>query len=275
MRSLILQHLPAAWGWMLVPTYKLMLSASILIGCWWIVRRLKAKGWDEGLALNLLVLAVVGSMLGSKLLYLLQYGPGLLLTSGAVFEIRSGGYSLYGGLIGGCLPPFIYLRWKRLDAAAFADACAPAMALGLALTRIGCFLRGCNFGSPTDLPWGVSFPPDSEAFAKQVGQNLVAPDAAGTLPVHPAQLYEVLLGLILLTLALKWAPGWRYSGRPQLIAIYAVARFGMEFLRADSNGAVLGPLNFPQLVSLCIVLFCTVTYIVYLPSAALGRLRFR
>jgi hypothetical protein len=119
----------------------------------------------EGTALNLLIAAVIGSMLGSKLLYLLQYGPGMLFTSGALLEIRSGGYSLYGGLIGGCLPPFIYLHWKRLNTGAFANACAPAMALGLALTRTGCFLKGCNFGTPTDLPWGVSFPPDSHLAA--------------------------------------------------------------------------------------------------------------
>ena len=143
-----------------------------------------------------MIAAVIGSMLGSKLLYLLQYGPGMLFASGALLEIRSGGYSLCGGLIGGCLPPFIYLHWKRLNTGAFANACAPAMALGLALTRTGCFLKGCNFGTPTDLPWGVSFPPDSEAFAKQVTQNLIAPDAAISLPVHPTQLYEVLLGLI-------------------------------------------------------------------------------
>jgi phosphatidylglycerol:prolipoprotein diacylglycerol transferase len=150
---------------MLVPAYKIMLSASILIGCWWIVRRLKAAGWNEGTALNLLIASVIRSMLGSKLLYLLQYGPGMLFTSGALLEIRSGGYSLYGGLIGGCLPPFIYLHWKRLNTGAFANACAPAMALGLALTRTGCFLKGCNFGTPTDLPWGVSFPPDSHLAA--------------------------------------------------------------------------------------------------------------
>jgi hypothetical protein len=89
----------------------------------------------------------------------------MLFTSGALLEIRSGGYSLYGGLIGGCLPPFIYLHWKRLNTGAFANACAPAMALGLALTRTGCFLKGCNFGTPTDLPWGVSFPPDSHLAA--------------------------------------------------------------------------------------------------------------
>jgi prolipoprotein diacylglyceryltransferase len=85
------------------------------------------------------------------------------------------------------------------------------------------------------------------------------------LPVHPTQLYEVLLGLILLVLALKFAPSWRYSGRLHLISIYAVARFGLEFLRADSNGPVLGPFSFPQPVSLAVVLFSIVTYIAFLP----------
>ncbi len=72
----------------------------------------------------------------------------------------------------------------------FADAVAPALAIGGGLMRIACFFVGCNFGKPTDLPWAVTYAAGDPAFLKQAGLGLITPAAPATLPVHPTQLYE-------------------------------------------------------------------------------------
>src|SRR5688572_7285671 len=124
MRDVVLYSLPS-WAGFLVPTYQFMLTASLLIGCWWIVRRLQARGWPEVKALNALLWAVGGSLIGAKTIYLLQFGPGTLLNPLAAFAVTQSGYSLLGSLFGASLGAVVYLRWAGLSHAVFADACAP------------------------------------------------------------------------------------------------------------------------------------------------------
>ena len=86
------------------------------------------------------------------------------------------------------------MRVSPSDIWKFADATAPAFGLGLAIMRIGCFLNGCCFGKPTDLPWGINYPLFGDAHLWQMAHGLTEPFAI--LPVHPTQLYEAIYSLI-------------------------------------------------------------------------------
>jgi phosphatidylglycerol:prolipoprotein diacylglycerol transferase len=122
--------------------------------------------------------------------------------------------------------------------------------LGLGLTRIGCFLAGCCHGARTDLPWGVRFPAGSPA--SRVFGDMASPSP----PVHPTQLYESALGFGLLALALWLLPRRRFSGQVFLLVtgLYAVARFFLEFIRADDDrGTVWGLLSTSQFISLAVI----------------------
>lgn len=154
-----------------------------------------------------------------------------------------GGLAIHGGLLGGVLGLLISSRWKRVPFWTLADVAVPAVALGQVLGRIGNFLNGDAFGTPTTLPWGIVFPLESPAGMAYPGQ-----------PLHPAMLYEAL-GNLLIFLIL-----WRLSrrrARPGFLAalyfvLYGFVRFPCEFVRGDALW--LGPVRAAQLVSVLLIL---------------------
>jgi phosphatidylglycerol:prolipoprotein diacylglycerol transferase len=136
------------------------------------------------------------------------------------------GLNLYGGVILALILSWLYCYWKKLKLLEVFDDFAPTLGIGLFFTRIGCFLNGCCFGTPTDLPWGVSFPPGS-----------IPSYCYGTEPLHPAQLYSSLYGLVLFLLLYFVLIKKKFNG--QVIAILfmteAFFRFVIEYVRYYEN----------------------------------------
>ncbi len=157
--------------------------------------------------------------------------------------IWHGGLAIHGGLLGGVLGLLISARWKNVPFWSLADAVVPALALGQTLGRIGNFLNGDAFGTPTSLPWGIVFPLDSPAGMAYPGQ-----------PLHPAMLYEAF-GNFLIFSAL-----WRLSRRPAkpgflaalYFVLYGLVRFPCEFVRGDA--LELGPFRAAQVASVLLIL---------------------
>lgn len=140
------------------------------------------------------------------------------------------GFALYGGLLTGALTGVVLARGMRLPAWRLADAAAVGIGVGIAINRVGCFLQGCCYGRPTELPWGVVFPPGSPAWARQMvegdpnvgGDGLLANLLGGGTPltnhpVQPTQLYELLaalaaVGLVIFLLRRNLAAGVPFLG---------------------------------------------------------------
>jgi phosphatidylglycerol:prolipoprotein diacylglycerol transferase len=136
------------------------------------------------------------------------------------------------------------LRKTRLSALVVADAFAPAIALGHAIGRIGCFAAGCCWGTECHLPWAVTF--TSMAASQLVGVPL-------GLPLHPTQLYESAAEFAIFGI-LYWRFG-RPHGRGDIISLYLMlygaARFLVEFFRYHEQGNLWGtPLDASQWISL-------------------------
>ncbi len=159
-----------------------------------------------------------------------------------ILTVWHGGLAIHGGILGGVLGLWIVTRWKRVRFWRLADAVVPALLVGQVLGRIGNFLNGDAFGTPTDLPWGAVFPITSPAGATYPG-----------VPLHPAMLYEALGNLLLLGLL------WRLRTRPTkdgfLSAMYfigyALVRFACEFFRGDA--LMLGPWRAAQVASVLLI----------------------
>lgn len=138
-----------------------------------------------------------------------------------LWSLDAAGFALYGGLVTGALTGLALALVIRLPVWRLADIGGVGLGLGIAIYRVGCFLQGCCYGRPTDLPWGVRFPPGSPAWARQMmeGDPSVSGDGllsnilgAGAIPVnhpvHPTQLYELLAALAAVGLvALLWRRG--------------------------------------------------------------------
>ena len=193
----------------------------------------------------------LAGLLGFGGALLLGGGFALLVSAGHMQEV-SPGRGAVGALFGATLGAWLILQMRGVSFSSYADAAAPAVALGYAVYRIGCFLNGCCFGTETDLPWAVTFGANSEAFAAQVAAGLIAPDALHTLPVHPTQLYHALLGVVafLVLLRIKTdASGMRFAAA---LILYGAGRFGIEFFRGDAI-PIFGVLDVNHIAALVMI----------------------
>lgn len=179
-------------------------------------RLLPERAVDVGLA------GLAGGLIGAKLLYVIEH----LGEESVSNDILSrGGMSWFGGVVGGALLALVVIRALQLPLVPLVAAATPALALGQAFGRIGCFLVGDDYGRPSDLPWAVAFP---EGLPPTVER------------VHPTQLYEALF-LALLAAAL-WR--WRRSLLPDrmIVARYCLLagafRFLTEFIRVNERVAL-------------------------------------
>jgi phosphatidylglycerol:prolipoprotein diacylglycerol transferase len=116
----------------------------------------KKAGFDDKTISNCLMIAIVSSLLGARILFFIS-NPSLFAID-KFFAFQDGGLVAYGGYLGGIIGSFVYLVLRKKSFWNFADQAAPSLALGLGLTRIGCFLYGCDYGAPTDFFLGIRFP---------------------------------------------------------------------------------------------------------------------
>jgi phosphatidylglycerol:prolipoprotein diacylglycerol transferase len=152
--------------------------------------------------------------------------------------LSRGGMSWFGGFAGGVLAGVWMMRRKGLPVLGVLAAATPALAVGHAVGRIGCFLVGDDYGQPTNLPWGVAFP-----------EGL----PPTTVPVHPTQIYEALALVPLAALLFHWRRQRRSDAFVvgAYLALAGAIRFAIEFLRVDVR--VLGPLSVAHLASLAAI----------------------
>ncbi|MBI5500072.1 MAG: prolipoprotein diacylglyceryl transferase [Deltaproteobacteria bacterium] len=169
----------------------------------------------------------------------------------AWINLFAGGYTYYGGLIGGGTAAFLLIRSRKLPLWPTVDTLTWIVILGLGFGRLGCFLNGCCFGHVTDSWLGVVFPHGSPAWVEQGQLGLVGPNDAA-LPVLPTQLFEAFAAFGIAAFLALWVERKkRYGGETFVvgIALYAVARIVIEIWRADPRGGFLG-LSTSQLVGI-------------------------
>jgi phosphatidylglycerol:prolipoprotein diacylglycerol transferase len=234
-----------------LPTYGLLVATGVLTGLLVAARLARRQGIDPDKAWNLGILAVVCSILGAKVLLIVNdwawYSrhPGNILS---LSTFQAGGV-FYGGLIAAVAASVWYIRRHHLPVLRTCDAFAPGLAIGHAIGRLGCFAAGCCYGKPTTLPWGVTF------------TNPLANSVSGTplnIPLHPTQLYESLVELINF-LVLLWLIRHKKSDGQVIgtyMFLYGFARFFLEFVRDDpERGSVFGgAMTGTQLISILLVL---------------------
>ena len=211
-----------------VHTYGLMLAIAFFVGLAYLKWRSNPERLPFDKLLNLAYIIIFGGIIGGRLGFVLfhlsEYADDPL---SAINPFQNGqfgisGLNLYGGVILAMIGGWIYMRSRKLPTLAVFDLLTPTVGIGLGLGRIGCFLNGCCFGTPSNLPWAVTFPPGS------------IPDSVfGQQSLHPAQLYSSAYGFLLFFL-LHWVlKRKRFDG--QVMAVYlmveAVFRHAIEYFR--------------------------------------------
>lgn len=241
-----------------ITSFGVMMFLSFIAGATVLGRQLERYQMKRELAWDLLALIAIGGILGAKAYYLALHWQDLV--ADPVHELLSrGGLVWYGGFIGGVTAYWFQIRSRKLPTATMYDATAPALAIAYAVGRVGCFLVGDDYGIPTDSWVGVAFPqgspPSSAGYLRSVGVAIPAdiPNSQ-IMAVHPTQLYEVGLGLVMF--AILWRLGRRPHKQGQLFALfmvfYAIERFAIEFVRAKGDRLLLG-LSTSQIASIVVL----------------------
>ena len=237
-------------GWFNIYAFGFMLAVSFLIGIYMATRRAKTFGVDPQYILDLSVYIILAGVIGSRLLYVV-FHLDEYQSMVDVFALWQGGATLYGGFLLSILVIYMFTKKRKLDYLLVADIVSPALALGIMVTRVGCFLSGCCYGKPTELAWGVVFPPDSAAgaYAKQMAATL----SVDAVALHPTQLYASFFGMVALLVLFLFRNKLTKRGSTfgALLVLYGTFRFTLDFFRFyESNMRVLLDLSLNQWISL-------------------------
>lgn len=165
-----------------------------------------------------------------------------------IWSLQATGHALFGGVAAASLTGYLASRAARIDPWKLADCAAPGLAAGIALMRIGCFANGCCFGTLTNGPTGVTFPPGSYAHLWELTHSYIKLFDA-PLPVHPTQLYE-LVGVLLcgvlaaVLMRTRVAPGVPFL---VFIASFAAVRWANWSFRVHPDTLALPDWAYPAI----------------------------
>jgi prolipoprotein diacylglyceryl transferase len=222
------------FGGLYIPTFGLMVATGLFVAGWVLQRELNRRdaqlrrlpGYKPQPDEAYFIIGVAGlcGILGARLYHVLQ-SPDLLLADAKGVLLSREGFAWFGGLLGGTAALFFMARRLKVPLLEFFDICSPAACVGYAIGRIGCLLSGDgDYGVPTTLPWGMSFP------------NGLVPTSER---VHPTPLYEFFVWMAIA--ALLWHMGTKALRGPkakgEIFANYliltGVARFLVELIRIN------------------------------------------
>jgi phosphatidylglycerol:prolipoprotein diacylglycerol transferase len=252
-------------------SYGLLLALSFLIGLWLIHREARIVGIDPDRAVSLGFVLILFGVIGGRLAYVLYHLPDFADAPWDVINpfhpaghFGIAGLNLQGGLILGVLAGVVYLRRHRMPVLPSLDAASPAAAFGIFLSRIGCFLNGCCFGTPTEAFCGMHYPPDAPASIVFGGQA-----------VHPTQLYSAAYGLLLFFVLRRVNRRHYHAGRAVgvFFLVEALFRFLIEPFRYYETEMWLSlggwQVNYNQLAA--VGLFILGALLVWLPRRTGGK----
>ncbi|WP_394835307.1 prolipoprotein diacylglyceryl transferase [Pendulispora rubella] len=253
-------------------SYGVMLGLSLVVGWYLTLTLAERDGLPKETMANCYVFTAIAALVGARLLYVVtnleefENDTTHVFEFGKIFALRSGGLVAYGGFIGGFLGSWAYLARNKIRLMPWADVAVPSLASGLFITRIGCYLFGCDFGTrlsdtaPGWLKKMGTFPHwaagtlsadggGSPAYSRHLklfqGTDLgsIVTKTNASLPVHPTQIYESVIGLALLGLLLWQRKTQRFRGQIffTFVFAYGTIRFLLEMIRDDDERGNYGP----------------------------------
>lgn len=220
-------------------SYGVMLGLSCVAGghlAVYLCQRSGISRWD---ALRMVIFVIVVGLVGGRI-------HDLIVNQAPLeewFKLQHAGRTAYGAFLSGIAAAVIGAQIFKTSFWRFGDAAAPTMALGLGLTRIGCFLYGCDYGFESEA-YGVCFPRGSPAWVDQHDAGKILFTAEASLPVFPTQIPSSVVGFTIFAILMAaWFKRPRREGSVLLLFLltYGLGRAGLEVFRADAGrGSLMG-----------------------------------
>ncbi|NDC23582.1 MAG: prolipoprotein diacylglyceryl transferase [Proteobacteria bacterium] len=247
-----------------IPTYGFLLATAFSVGYFLALRKAAQLDIPTKHVENFFFISVLGSVLGARFFHVFfEEFSYYSKHPSKILAIWEGGYTFYGAFLSSLFFMYLYTRLKHISFLEMMDICAPGGAIGLFIGRMGCFFAGCCWGRPSSVPWAVAFN----------APETLSP--SGNVRVHPTQVYEALVGLVVFIILHYRFKKRQYSGQIFLeaISIYSVARFVIEFFRGDDYRGYLfgGLISYSQFISLAILPFTISAMVLFSKKAKQSR----
>ena len=219
--------------------YGIVIGLGVLAGILIAAFLAKKTGQDPDTYYDLALYAVVLSVIGARIYYVIfswdSYKHDLL----SIFNIREGGLAIYGGVIVAIITVYVYAKVKKIPFGLLTDTAGPGLILGQIIGRWGNFFNREAFGEYTDSLFAMQLPIDAvrnSDITEKMMEHVEVIDGIRYIQVHPTFLYESLWNVCILTLMLLWIKHKKFDGQVFLIYLfgYGVGRFWIEGLRTDS-----------------------------------------
>ena len=228
--------------------YGLMIAIGFLAALEVSLRRAKKRNLSEDIIYGILVCAIVGGLLGTRILFYIVSIPDIMKDPSILWNFKEG-YVVYGGIIGGILCSYFYCRVKKVLFLDYFDLVMPAVALAQGFGRIGCFFAGCCYGRETDSWFGITF-----------SHSHYAPNGIKLLPT---QIMSSVGDFLMAGLLIWYASRNPKKGRvaSAYLVLYGIGRFVIEFFRNDYRGSI-GIFSTSQIISFGIVALGIFLYVI-------------
>ena len=238
--------------------YGLLIALALVLAVILAVKQAKSLNFPEGLVYDTILMIIPCAIIGARLYFVAcnwdYYGKNLK----AIFDLRSGGLAIYGGVILVFIGGIVMCRVRKIPFRELADYCVVYLPLGQAIGRWGNFFNQECFGTTTTLPWGMT----SSTVESYLNMN--CPTLVSTMPVHPTFLYESIADLLIFFILLYIRKHSKISFETSCayFALYGTARFFIEGMRTDSLYIGHTSIRISQLLSLIFVVL-SLLYIAY------------
>ena len=232
--------------------YGVMAAIGFLLGSWVLFRNKKSAGLNDDTCSGVLITAMIAGIVGARIFYVVQFFDHYRNNLFSIIRVDQGGLVFYGGFILSIISIAVYCKINKIDFIRLLDFFTPAIAIAHACGRIGCFLNGCCYGSPSTSVLAVTYPAGSEA-------QMRYPGAA----VSPIQLIEASENIVAFFVFY-----WLVRKTKRGVAVscyfisYGILRFINEYWRGD-NPKIFGLFTPAQIIGILLVTCGTISLIYF------------
>ena len=231
--------------------YGLMIAIGIFSAYCLAEYRARKIGLDEERVFGMTLWAVIGGILGGKILYFITILPQIFADLSLLYRDLLEGFVIYGALIGGFIGIVLYCRTWKMKLLAYLDLALPSVALAQGFGRIGCLLAGCCYGRET-----------SGAFAITFHESAYAPNG---VPLVPTQIISSVLDFLHFFILLYFVKKWKKNDGQVtglFFMLYSAGRFVLEYFRGDLERGSVGVLSTSQFIAIFMFIFGAVFFFV-------------
>lgn len=243
--------------------YGLIIGIGVIAGVLMAVHIAKISGQDPELYWDFALYAVICSVIGARIYYVLFSWSEFKDNPLRIINFRQGGLAIYGAVIAAFITLFVYAGIKKQKALLMGDTAMAGLILGQAIGRWGNFMNREVFGEYYDGLFSMQLPMAAVRDSGDITANILAhvPTGANYINVHPTFLYESLWNFLVLALILLWRKHKKFDGELCLLyfAGYGLGRFIIEGIRTDTLFLPGTTVPVSQVLSLLMVVFAVVT----------------